>query len=235
MTVTKREIIASIAILAVIYTAGALIFSSVSRSKEEVYQEYNKAVRIQSADQLQYAMDTDAGHVWAYGELKAVDPVTHEAVEGDFARITEVTEELRTQVYITTDSKGHIHVHTRHYWEEIDRETWHCEKQTFEGIIFDYGTIPFPEDVRLCEVQKPLSDIRKIYYGSPKESEGTLYALAGSGTLTGSKYYDGWSIDETIDKLESGTWKVIFWILWTAAAIFIVFAFVYAENRWLED
>ena len=235
MTVTKREIIASIAILAVIYTAGALIFSSISRSKEDEYQEYNKAVRIQSAEQLQYAMNTDTGHVWAYGELKAVDPVTHEAVDGDFAEITEITEELRTQIYTTTDSKGHVHTHTRYYWEEIDRETWHCEKQTFEGLEFDYGTIPFPEDERLCEVRKPLSDIRKIYYGSPKESEGTLYASAGSGTLSGAKYYKDWSIQETIDKLESGTWKIIFWILWTAAAAIIVFAFVYAENRWLED
>ena len=49
MTVTKREIIASIAILAVIYTAGALIFSTICGSKEDQYQEYNKAVRIQSA------------------------------------------------------------------------------------------------------------------------------------------------------------------------------------------
>lgn len=235
MTVTKREIIASIAILAVIYTAGALIFSAICGSKEDQYQEYNKAVRIQSAEQLQYAMNTNAGSMWAYGELKAVDPVTHEAVEGDFASITEVTEVLRIETYTTTDSKGRAHVHTRTRWVEVDRETWHCEKQTFEGLEFDYGTIPFPEDERLCEVQKPLSDIRKIYYGSPKESEGTLYASAGSGTLSGAKYYKGWSIEETIEKLESGTWKILFWIAWTAAAAIIVFAFVYAENRWLED
>lgn len=50
MEITKREILASISIIAVLLLVGVLISSKISDHQMEENEKYNKAIKIESTD-----------------------------------------------------------------------------------------------------------------------------------------------------------------------------------------
>ena len=90
--ITKREIIASISIIAVMFLIGVLISSKISDWQINQNDKYNKAVKIQSADLFQYGMETNVGNAFVYGELKAVDTVTYPKIGGKYIYVKKVKE-----------------------------------------------------------------------------------------------------------------------------------------------
>ena len=56
--ITKREILASISIIAVMILFGILISSKISEHQMDKNEIYNKAVKIESQEMFQYGMDT---------------------------------------------------------------------------------------------------------------------------------------------------------------------------------
>ena len=80
--ITKREILASISIIAVMILIGVLISTKISEHQMDQNEIYNKAVKIESQDLFQYGMDTNIGNAFVYGELKAVDTVTYPEIGG---------------------------------------------------------------------------------------------------------------------------------------------------------
>lgn len=60
--ITKREILASISIIAVMLLIGVLIASKISEYQMDKNEIYNKALKIESQDLFQYGMDTNAGN-----------------------------------------------------------------------------------------------------------------------------------------------------------------------------
>ena len=75
--ITKREILASISIIAVMILFGILISSKISEHQMDKNEIYNKAVKIESQEMFQYGMDTNVGNAFVYGDLRAVDTVTY--------------------------------------------------------------------------------------------------------------------------------------------------------------
>ena len=59
--ITKREILASISIIAVMILFGILISSKISECQMDKNEIYNKAVKIESQEMFQYGMDTNVG------------------------------------------------------------------------------------------------------------------------------------------------------------------------------
>ena len=59
--ITKREILASISIIAVMILIGVLISSKISEAQMDKNEIYNKAVKIENVDLFQYGMDTNVG------------------------------------------------------------------------------------------------------------------------------------------------------------------------------
>ena len=55
--ITKREILASISIIAVMILIGVLISTKISEHQMDQNEIYNKAVKIESQDLFQYGMD----------------------------------------------------------------------------------------------------------------------------------------------------------------------------------
>ena len=90
--ITKREIIASVSIIAVMLLIGVLISSKISDWQISQNDKYNKAVKIQSADLFQYGMETNVGNAFVYGELKAVDTVTYPEIGGKYIYVKKVKE-----------------------------------------------------------------------------------------------------------------------------------------------
>ena len=88
--ITKREIIASISIIAVMILIGVLISEKISEHQMDKNEVYNKAVKIESTDLFQYSMDTNVGNAFVYGDLKAVDTVTYPEIGGEYMYVEKV-------------------------------------------------------------------------------------------------------------------------------------------------
>jgi hypothetical protein len=74
-----------------------------------------------------------------------------------------------------------------------------------------------------------------VYYGTGTEFQGTLYTKLIDNTIDGPGFYDNYTIEETIDRLETN-WQVpVFWVAWVALTTGVVIAFYYIDNKWLED
>lgn len=61
--ITKREILASISIIAVMLLIGVLISAKISEHQMDKNEIYNKAVKIDNQELFQYGMDTNVGNV----------------------------------------------------------------------------------------------------------------------------------------------------------------------------
>ena len=90
--ITKREIIASITIIAVMLLIGVLISEKISDSQADRNDMYNKAIHVDSSEIFQHGMNTNVGNAFVYGDLKAVDTVTYPEIGGEYMYVEKVKE-----------------------------------------------------------------------------------------------------------------------------------------------
>ena len=110
-TITKREIIFSIVIIAIMLTLGFIIHGSIDNALMLKHQEYNTALRIENdADMFNYGMSTNVGNAYVHGTVSAVDTVSYPEVKGEYSYIEKVKEEYTQHTRVVTethtDSKG---------------------------------------------------------------------------------------------------------------------------------
>lgn len=237
--ITKREILASVTIVAVMMLIGILIAGKISDSQMDANEKYNKAIKIQSEDMFQHGLDTDVGNAFVYGDLKAVDTVTYPEIGGEYMYVEKVKEEytMHTETYTTTDSKGHTQTHTRTYWswDRVGSEDITCNEVSFCDVTFPSNKIDLPGTDYIDTINES-SDIRYKYYGTGTEYKGTIFANLKDHTISdNTKFYNNRTIDETVDYLESDFPIVLFWILWIVLTGGTVFGFYYLDNKWLEN
>lgn len=218
---------------------GIIIHGNINDRLMLKQQEYNTALQIDNdSDLFSYGMRTNIGNAFIYGDLKAVDTVTYPEIGGSYSYVEKVKERytMHTRTYTTTDSNGNTQVHTETYWtwDRVDSWDKHCEKISFLGIEFDYGTINFPYSSYI-DTQKESSHIRYVYYGSPAECTGTLYTVLENDTINKSQFYNGLTIDKTIESLDSNFVVFLFWFFWILLTGGCVFGFYHLDNKWLED
>lgn len=238
--ITKREILASISIIAVMLLLGVLISAKISKHQMDRNEIYNKSVKIDSQDLFQYGMDTNVGNAFVYGDLKAVDTVTYPEVGGEYMSVEKVKERYTRHTRTVTktrtvNGKSQTYTETEVYWtwDAIDRWSEHCDKVTFLGIEFDYGLIYKPSEHHI-DTQKESSHIRYVYYGSDTEYTGTIFTSLKDRTINDTAFYNGRDIVETVAHLESGGGVIIFWVFWILLTGGCVFGFYYIDNKWLE-
>lgn len=235
-SISKREIIASVAIIALMLVFGFMIHGAINDSLMLQYQEYNKALQInEDAEMFKYALSTDVGNTFAYGTLECVDTVSYPGVKGEYSYIKKVTEKYTRHTRVVSNGKT-SYTQVYYSWDEEGSESKHCAKIKFLDVEFDYGQIPFPSVSQLAIIEDPLDDdIRYVYYGAPTKCKGTLYATLKDGKLRDGGFYHNNTIDGVIDSLESGWELVLFWIGWVFLIGILVFIFIYIDNHWLED
>ena len=118
MEITKREIIASIAIVAIMFVIGFFISDKITDYENDKNAEYQKAIHIEDSELFQYGMDTNIGNAFVYGDLEAVDMVTYPEIGGEYIYVEKVEEHYnmhtrqvahtrtvngKTQIYYTTE------------------------------------------------------------------------------------------------------------------------------------
>ena len=122
--ITKREILASISIIAVLLLIGFIISGKISDHLIDKNEKYNKAVKIKEQDLFEYGMRTDIGNAFVYGDLEAVDTVTYPEIGGKYMYVRKVEEHYTMhtrQVAHTTTVNGHSHTYytTEVYWSSF--------------------------------------------------------------------------------------------------------------------
>lgn len=239
--ITKREIIASISIIAVMILIGVLISGKISERQMDKNEIYNKAVKIENTDLFQYGMDTNVGNAFVYGDLEAVDTVTYPEIGGKYMYIEKVKEKYtmhtrqvshtktvngKTQTYYTTE--------TYWTWDRVGSEDIKCKEVSFCGITFKSNKFDIP-GTDYIDTIKESSHIRYKYYGTGTKFTGTIFTELKDKTISdNTNFYNNMNIEETVERLESGNGEIVFWILWIILIIVCVFGFYYLDNKWLE-
>lgn len=239
--ITKREIIASISIVAVMILIGVLISGKISEHQMDKNEIYNKAVKIENTDLFQYGMDTNVGNAFVYGDLEAVDTVTFSEIGGEYMYVEKVKERYtkhtrqvshtktvngKTQTYYTTE--------TYWTWDRVGSEDIKCKEVSFCGITFKSNKFDIP-GTDYIDTIKESSHIRYKYYGTGTKFTGTIFTELKDKTISdNTNFYNNMNIEETVERLESGGGEIVFWILWIILIIICVFGFYYLNNNWLE-
>jgi len=238
--ITKREILASISIIAVMLLIGVLISGKISEHQMDQNEIYNKAVKIESTDLFQYGMDTNVGNAFVYGDLVAIDTVTYPEIGGEYMSVEKDTEEYtkHTRTVYEYDDEGNVKgLHQEDYWtwDEIKSEKLNCQKVIFLGIEFEYGQIYTPYRSYIKTIyDKQDSDIRYVYYGSGTKYTGTIFTELRNKTISNTEFYNDMDINQTVEHLQSGGGVIIFWVFWIIFISGCVFGFYYLDNKWLE-
>lgn len=239
--ITKREILASISIIAVMLLLGILISSKISEYQMDKNEIYNKAAKIESQELFQYGMDTNIGNAFIYGDLKAVDTVTYPEIMGEYMYVKKIKERYtmhtRTVTYTTGSGKNRqTHTRTETYWtwDRVDSEDIKCKEILFAGIVFPSNKINLP-DADYIDTIKESSHVRYKYYGVGTEYEGTIFTELKDKTISdNTMFYNNLNIDETVDYLETDFPIIIFWLVWMVLIVSIVVGFYYLDNDWLN-
>ena len=239
--ITKREILASISIIAVMILIGVLISSKISEYQMDKNESYNKAVKIESTDLFQYGMDTNVGNAFVYGELKAVDTVIYPEIDGEYMYVKKVKERYtkhtkKVTKYKTVNGKKKSYTITKIYWtwDTVGSEDKKSKELMFCGITFSSNKINLPYSNYINTI-KESSHIRYKYYGIGTEFTGTIFTDLRDKTISdNTNFYNNMDIEETVKYLESGGSEIIFWIFWILLTGGCVFGFYYIDNEWLE-
>lgn len=239
--ITKREVIASISIVAIMLLIGVLIYGKLSEAHADKMEIYNKAVKIESSDMFEYGMRTNVGNAFVYGDLKAVDTVTYSEIGGEYMYVKKVKEKYTKHTRTVTKTKtvnGKTKTYTKKEeywtWDKVDSEDKKCNKISFCSVVFDSDKIDIPR-ASYIDTIKESSKIRYLYYGTYTHYSGTIFTELRDNTISnGTTFYNGKNIAETVKGLESSVWKWSFWFIWIILTGLCVYGFFYIDNRWLE-
>ena len=241
--ITRREVIASFVIIAFMMIVGFFISDNITDWQNEQNAKYQKALHIENdKDMFQYGMDTNIGNAFVYGELKAVEPVTYDEIDGEYMYVKKVKERYTmhtrrvahtrkvgktTQTYYTTE--------TYWTWDWAGSEDKKCKNINFCGVTFDSNKIDMPSQ-HLIDTIKESSHIRYKYYGVSTSHTGTIFTkLADESISDNTKFYENESIDDVLKDKTTGGWNILFWTVWIVLTGILVFGFYYLDNRWLNS
>lgn len=239
MEITKREVIASVTIIAIMLLLGVLISGKISDIQMDKNEIYNKAIKTDSRDIFEYGMRTNVGNAFVYGNLEAVDTVTYPEIGGKYMQAKRVEEHytMHTRVVTYRDSNGVAHTRTETYWtwDTVDVDKIKCKEITFLGVKFDSNRIDIP-GMNYIDTIKESSHVRFKYYGTGTKHTGTIFAELKDKTIQkDTRFYKNMTIEDTVKRLETGVGGLVFfWFFWIVLTILSVCGFYYLDNRWLE-
>lgn len=252
-TITGREVIVSIAIIAIMIIVGVNICTNIKQNANDKNEVYMQAYKTDNSENFQYAMDTNIGNAFIYGDLITIDPVTYDEIDGEYMYVSMTTEKYtkhtrqvqksrRVQKLRTVNGKTEYYWDTEYYWEYEDYWTWdaiYTERKkattiSFNGIIFPIRKIELPQVYHIDTISAG-HNLRHVYVGVSPNHTGTIYTQLENGTISNNTVlYENMTIDQTLEYLKSDGNTTLFWIIWFIITGVAVFGFCYIDNTWLE-
>lgn len=241
MEIKKKEVIFSVVIIAVMLIVGFIVSDKIQQAMLEKYQVYDTAVQIDSEELFRHGMKVNTGHAFVYGDLKTIDPVSFPELKGKYSYIKKHEQKYQmhsrivTKVHTRSDGSTYTTTETEYYWtwDTIRTESKTSKKISFLNVEFKYKKIPFPSSKQV-EIINTGYHTRNVYYGTDTNFQGTIFTNLKDDTINETSFYKNQTISETIEKLESGSQKIIFWILWSLLTAGCVLGFYYRRNKWLD-
>lgn len=239
--ITVREILVSICFIAAWLLLGFFIANHIQQNNMDYNEKFLKAIKIEGTDLFRYGMDTNIGNAFVYGKLKAVDTVSYPEINGEYMYVKMVTEQYTRHTRMvthTTTVNGRIqtHITTQVYWtwDAIGYDEKMCQEISFADIIFPVTKIDLP-GTDYIETVSAGYNLRHVYYGVGTQYTGTIFTDLRYGTISdNSKFYNGLTIDEAVQKSLHKYNSVLFWIVWTILIVIITIVFYCADNKWLD-
>lgn len=264
MKITKREILFSVIILIVMLIIGFFINYLIVENNTKNNEIYYLATKIEDVNQFKYGLKTSIGNSLVYGEIKATNPVSATAINGEYFYIEKVIERYnqhtRTETY--RNSKGHTQTRivTYYSWDYEDSEILLTDKFSFMGKEFENSIDGLPvERLNLSEFAidqskvysnyiynngffKRVGATREYYNIVPISFTGTLEAKLYNQELknfsSGEKliFHNNKTINETVKSIEDSglVWNIGFKIIWGFLTLVLIGVFCYYDNHWLE-
>lgn len=242
--ITKREILASISIIAVMLLIGVLISNKISEHQLDANEVYNKAVKIDNTELFRYGMDTNVGNAFVYGDLVAVDTAAYPEIGGEYMYIEKVKERYEKHEKRVEDDDGNVTKKIYYEWDTESRESIHSNDISFLGVAFPYGKISTPSRKHIDTISGGREwswksgervKVRYVYYGVDTKYTGTIFTDLRNETISdNTEFYVDKNIEETVEYLEAGGGAIVFWVFWIALIGGCVFGFYYLDNKWLE-
>lgn len=243
MEITKREILASVTILAVMVGIGVWLSAPILSKATERYFAVASSVVVNTDEEFDYISRTNAGRFLANGTLSVIDTVRIEELPGVYSVIKKVKEEhrLHTEVYTTTDSKGRATTHVRTYysWDEVEDWNYKAERAMFCGKEFKFNDVykVRTQEDTIIEVKTKIfeNDTRYVYYTAPVSFDGIMLGNAMNRKYDNLKFINGLTAEQYIKKAERKLNEntIIFWILWSLLTVGMIVGFYALENKWL--
>lgn len=238
--ITKREIIASISILAIMLIIGTFISDKISDYCQDKNAKYNKALKISEDENIfNYAMKTNVGNALVQGELEAVDPVNYiDDIKGEYMVLERVKQRytMHTRTVTTTvNGKTRTRIETYWTWDTVDVQKFKSKEIKFLGNTFDASKFSLP-DTKYIDTVSGGHNIRYQYYGLESKFKATILANLKDKTIIGNNVsvYKNKNITEVLDEAVSDAPIAVFWIIWTIFIGVIIYIFVYLDNDWLN-
>lgn len=240
-TITKREIIASITIICVMFIIGILIGGKIEEWTLDQNQVYLTATKIDSPELFSYGMRTNVGNAFVYGDLKAVDPVSYDEIEGNYFYIRKTEEHYNRHTRLVTRTRtvnGKVQSYTTtevyYSWDYYQHWDKSATKVNFCGTEFDISKINLPGTDHIDTIGG-LGNVRFVYTGVSNNLKGTIFTRLSDNTISdNSKFYEDWDIDKTVESLTSNIGIYFFWTIWIVLIGFCVYGFYRLDNYWLE-
>lgn len=238
MKVTKREIVVSISIIAILLLVGMFISNKISDRVLDKNEKYNKALKIDNVNLFEYGMNTNVGNAFVYGDIKTIDTVSYPEINGEYMYIEKVKERytMHTRT-VTTTVNGKTKTKTETYWtwDRVGSEDKISKKVSFLDKEFNVSQFSLPIADYIDTIQESYH-VRYKYYGVPAKLTGTIFTYLSDGNIESKNIpiYINKNISETIKYLDKDFSLVLFWVIWIAIIVFIVYGFYYLDNDWLH-
>lgn len=222
---------------------GVWLSAPILSKATERYFAVASSVVVNTDDEFDYISRTNAGRFLANGTLSVIDTVRLEELPGVYSFIKKVKEEYRlhTEVYTTTDSKGHTTTHTRtyHSWDEVKHWNHKAERAMFRGKEFKvdevYRVRPQKDTIIKVKTKMFENDTRYVYYTAPVSFDGVMLGNAMNRKYDDPKFINGLTAEQYIKNVErklNGN-TILFWILWSLLTAGMIVGFYALENKWL--
>lgn len=239
MEITKREVIFSFVILAVMVVAGIFIGNAITKKISDSNIKYETAIQIENnEEQFRHCLNTNAGYTFVHGVLTANDVVYMDGY-GPFISIHRELEEYRrhTRTRTYTDSNGKRHTKTEVYysWDHIRWDYAENNSVNFCGVNFLSSIFPLPHS-HFYKQQSAGHNKRYNYYVINSRYIGTLFGELENGSVKSSEFMENVELENAVKRFITPTSIVIgFYIIWLMLIIGLIIGFYYLDNYWLED
>lgn len=239
MEITKREILLSTLIVAIMFGIGVWISSPILSKATSRYLDIASSVVVSDAEKFDYIKRTNAGMFIADGTLYVIDTVRIPDLPNAYSYVKKVKEEYRSHTETYRDSDGNSHTRTYHSWDEVKHWDYKAENGVFLGQDFKmkdlYKYHPKKEATIKADTKWYETETRYVYYTCPPSFDGILTGIAEGKQYQEVKFREGITSFQYLERNEKSinTGTVVFWLFWTLFTIALVVGFYALENKWL--